>query len=85
VFDKWTTKIAPLATPHNHLKKYVVDLTAEERASLQQLLQAFAAEDHTDEEIVSALRVGRSTVERTGGLVKRCVNEHQAAILSCDA
>jgi transposase len=61
-------------------KKYVVDLTAEERASLQQLLQAgsnrarrltrarillLAADDAIDEEIVSALKVGRSTVERT--------------------
>ncbi len=61
-------------------KKYVVDLTDEERASLQQLLKAgsnrarrltrarillLAAEDQTDEEIVSALKVGRSTVERT--------------------
>jgi transposase len=61
-------------------KKYVVDLTAEERASLQQLLQAgsnrarrltrarillLAADDATDDKIVSALKVGRSTVERT--------------------
>jgi transposase len=61
-------------------KKYVVDLTEEERASLQQLLQAgsnrarrltrarillLADDDATDEEIVSALKVGRSTVERT--------------------
>lgn len=61
-------------------KKYVVDLTDEERASLQQLLKAgsnrarrltrarillLAADDQTDEEIVSALKVGRSTVERT--------------------
>jgi transposase len=58
----------------------VVDLTEEERASLQQLLQAgsnrarrltrarillLADDDATDEEIVSALKVGRSTVERT--------------------
>jgi transposase len=61
-------------------KKYVVDLTDQERASLQQLLQAgsnrarrltrarillHAADDATDEEIVAALKVGRSTVERT--------------------
>lgn len=61
-------------------KKYVVDLTVEERDSLRQLLRRGSArvrrltrarillladEDRTDEEIAYALHVGRSTVERT--------------------
>jgi transposase len=61
-------------------KKYVVDLTDDELASLRQLLNAgssrtrhltrarillLAHDDLTDEQIVHALGVGRSTVERT--------------------
>jgi transposase len=61
-------------------KKYVVDLTAEERTTLEQLLQKGksnarkltrarillqADEGLTDEEIATALAVGVATVERT--------------------
>jgi transposase len=61
-------------------KKYVVDLTAEERTTLEQLLQRGkssarkltrarillqADEGLTDEEIATALEVGVATVERT--------------------
>lgn len=61
-------------------KKYVVDLTAEERTTLEQLLQKGksrarkltrarillqADEGLTDEEIATALAVGIATVERT--------------------
>jgi transposase len=61
-------------------KKYVVDLTAEERSTLEQLLQKGkssarkltrarillqADEGLTDEEIATALAVGVATVERT--------------------
>lgn len=61
-------------------KKYIVDLTDAERADLKKLLQSgkararrmyrarillLADEGRTDEEIVRALHVGRSTVERT--------------------
>lgn len=61
-------------------KKYVVDLTREERTDLKKQLQSgkararrmyrarillLADEGRTDEEIVRALHVGRSTVERT--------------------
>jgi transposase len=61
-------------------KKYVVDLTAEERTTLEQLLQKGksgarkltrarillqADEGLTDEEIATALGVGVATVERT--------------------
>jgi transposase len=61
-------------------KKYHVDLTDEERISLKKQLQSgkarvrrmyrarillLADEGRTDEEIVRALHVGRSTVERT--------------------
>jgi Homeodomain-like domain-containing protein len=61
-------------------KKYVVDLTAEERTTLEQLLQKGkssarkltrarillqADEGQTDEEIATALAVGVATVERT--------------------
>lgn len=61
-------------------KKYVVDLTAEERSTLEQLLQKGksrarkltrarillqADEGLTDEEIAMALAVGVATVERT--------------------
>jgi transposase len=61
-------------------KKYVVDLSAEERATLEQLLQRGksdarkltrarillqADEGLTDEEIAMALEVGMATVERT--------------------
>jgi transposase len=61
-------------------KKYVVDLTDDELASLRQILKAgssrtrhltrarillLANDDLTDEQIVHALKVGRSTVERT--------------------
>jgi transposase len=61
-------------------KKYVVDLTAEERTTLEQLLQKGksstrkltrarillqADEGWTDEEIATALAVGVATVERT--------------------
>lgn len=61
-------------------KKYIVDLTDEERTDLKKLLQSgktrarrmyrarillLADEGRTDEEIVGALHVGRSTVERT--------------------
>jgi transposase len=61
-------------------KKYVVDLTAEERTTLVQLLQKGksnarkltrarillqADEGQTDEEIATALAVGVATVERT--------------------
>jgi transposase len=61
-------------------KKYIVDLTAEERTVLEQLLQKgkssarkltrarillHADEGETDEEIATALRVGVATVERT--------------------
>ncbi len=61
-------------------KKYVVDLTAEERTTLEQLLQKGkssarkltrarlllqADEGLTDEEIATALGVGIATVERT--------------------
>lgn len=61
-------------------KKYLVDLTVEERDTLRQLLRRGSArvrrltrarillladEDRTDEEIAHALQVGRSTVERT--------------------
>lgn len=61
-------------------KKYVIDLTAEERHTLEQLLQRGkssarkltrarillqADEELTDEEIATALGVGVATVERT--------------------
>jgi transposase len=61
-------------------KKYIVDLTAEERAALLALTQSgkisarklkraqllmLAAEDRADAEIASALKVGLRTVERT--------------------
>lgn len=61
-------------------KKYVVDLTVEERTTLEQLLQKGkssarkltrarillqAEEGQTDEEIATALAVGVATVERT--------------------
>lgn len=61
-------------------KKYVVELTAEERTTLEQLLQKGkssarkltrarillqADEGQTDEEIATALAVGVATVERT--------------------
>jgi transposase len=61
-------------------KKYIVDLTIEEGASLRQLVAKgkararritrarillLADRDRTDEEIAEALQVGRSTVERT--------------------
>jgi transposase len=61
-------------------KKYLVDLTAEERATLEQLVRRGrgrarkltrarillqADEGLTDEEIVTALEVGTATVERT--------------------
>lgn len=61
-------------------KKYIVDLTDAERTDLRKLLQSgktrarrmyrarillLADEGRTDEEIVRALHVGRSTVERT--------------------
>jgi transposase len=61
-------------------KKYVVDLTAEERTTLEQFLQKGkssarkltrarillqADEGQTDEEIATALAVGVATVERT--------------------
>ena len=61
-------------------KKYVVDLSAEERTTLEQLLQKgkssarkltrarillHADEGETDEEIATALAVGVATVERT--------------------
>ena len=61
-------------------KKYLVDLTAEERATLEQLVRRGrrrarkltrarillqADEGLTDEEIVTALAVGTATVERT--------------------
>lgn len=61
-------------------KKYTVDLTAEERLTLEQLLQRGksrarklvrarillqADEEFTDEEIATALEVGIATVERT--------------------
>src|SRR3954454_23819910 len=61
-------------------KKYVVELTAEERTTLEQLLQKGkssarkltrarillqADEGQTDEETATALAVGVSTVERT--------------------
>ena len=61
-------------------KKYVVDLTAEERTTLEQLLQKGkssarkltrarillqADEGQTEEEIATALAVGVATVERT--------------------
>jgi transposase len=62
------------------MKKYIVDLTAAERTTLEQLLQhgkssarkltrarilLQADEGLTDEEIVTALEVGVATVERT--------------------
>jgi transposase len=73
-------------------KKYLVDLTAEERTSLEQLLQKGksrarnltrarillqAAEGVTDEEGASALGVSSATVERTR---QRCVETKLEAL-----
>ena len=73
-------------------KKYVVDLTAEERTTLEQLLPRGkrsarkltrarillqADEGLTDEEIAAALRVRRATVERTR---QRFVEENLGAL-----
>jgi transposase len=75
-------------------KKYVVDLTEEERDSLRQLLRRGKArvrrvnrarillqadQGRTDEEIAHALQLGRSTVERTR---KRFVEEGLESALS---
>lgn len=75
-------------------KKYVVDLTAEERDSLRQLVRRGKARvrrvnrarillqadrDRTDEEIAESLQLGRSTVERTR---KRFVEEGLESALS---
>lgn len=75
-------------------KKYVVDLSEEERDSLRQLVRRgkarvrrvnrarillLADKDHTDEEIAQALQLGRSTVERTR---KRFVEEGLEPALS---
>jgi transposase len=75
-------------------KKYVVDLTQEERDSLRQLLRRGKApvrrvnrarillqadQGRTDEEIAHALQLGRSTVERTR---KRFVEEGLEPALS---
>lgn len=75
-------------------KKYVVELTPEERAELRALLQGgkarvrrlnrarvllLADEGRTDEEIARALHLGKSTVERTR---KRLVEEGLEAALS---
>jgi transposase len=61
-------------------KKYLVDLTADERTELKKILQGgkararrlyrarvllLADEGNTDEEIAGALHLGKSTVERT--------------------
>lgn len=75
-------------------KKYVVDLSEEERDSLRQLVRRgrarvrrvnrarillLADKDHTDEAIAEALQLGRSTVERTR---KRFVEEGLEPALS---
>jgi transposase len=75
-------------------KKYVVDLSEEERDSLRQLVRRgkarvrrvnrarillLADKGHTDEEIAEALELGRSTVERTR---KRLVEEGLEPALS---
>jgi transposase len=75
-------------------KKYVVDLTKEERDSLRQLVRRgearvrrvnrarillLADRDRTDEEIAESLQLGRSTVERTR---KRFVEEGLEPALS---